>query len=224
MKKAEQHISVAKEQPMVITKPTYDIEGLWVSIFGDTIVVNYPNEDNVKKAWEVFGQILGSAKAMKIQYQTAGLVESSKKLDEEVKKKELELEKRTIEIIGYPKLKDYVISNLQAEARKINKFLNQYSIEKYPHLPPSQCVDAMQKAKPFFDHFEVWAIEDSAITQDLQSTAVKRERAFKDPVIVGCKETLNQYSQKTIDRYFVASWGDDIPLEQVLGNPQQLLS
>lgn len=207
---------------MVITKPTYDIEGMWVSYFGDQVVVNYPNEENVKKAWEIFGKILGSAKAMKVQYQTAGLKESSKRLDEEVKKKEVELENRTLEIIGYPKLKSYVITNLQAEARKINKFLNQYSIESYPHLPPSECVNAMQQAKPFFDSFEVWAIEDSAIDKTKESAALKRERAFKDPVIVGCKEVTGQYGGKEFDRYFIASWGDDIPLEQVLGNPQQL--
>lgn len=30
-------------QPIVITKPTYDVENLWISVFGDTIVVNYPD-------------------------------------------------------------------------------------------------------------------------------------------------------------------------------------
>jgi len=28
------------EQPIVITKPTHDVEGLWISYFGDTVVIN----------------------------------------------------------------------------------------------------------------------------------------------------------------------------------------
>lgn len=218
MKKTQKKV----EQPIVVAKPTHDIEGLWISYFGDEVVINYPDESRVRKAWEVFGGILGSAKAMKIQYETAGLKESSKKLDAEVKKKEAELESRTLEIIGYPKLKEYVVTNLQSEARKIKKFLNQYSIEAYPHLPPPQCVDAMQKAKPFFDSFEVWAIEDKQIEAGKESEAVKFERAFKDPVIIGCKNGKNEFGSDKVDRYFIASWGDDIPLNQVLGNPKQL--
>jgi hypothetical protein len=231
--KNKQETSKIVEQPMqpiVITKPTYDIEGYWISVFGDSMVVNYPDETKVKQAWEVFGQILGSAKAMKIQYETAGLKESSKKLDAEMKKQEVELEKKTLEIIGYPKLASYVITNLQSEATKIGKYLNQYSIGSYPHLPPSQCVDSMQKAKPFFDSFEVWAIEDKQLSTSQESEAVKFERAFKDPVIVGCKEVeVPSYigattMRKEINRYFIASWGDDIPLSQVLGNAPQIQS
>jgi len=212
------------EQPIVITKPTHDVEGLWISYFGDTVVINYPDESKVRKAWEIFGGILGAAKATKIQYQTAGLTESTKRLEQELKDKEKELENRTLEIIGYPKLKEYVLTNLQSEARKISKFLNQYSLEAYPHLPPQPCVEAMQKAKPFFDMFEIWAIEDKQITPENQSQAVKFERAFKDPVIIGCKKMKSdtQFPREWIDRYFIASWGDDIPLEQVLGNPKQL--
>lgn len=211
-------------QPMVVTKPTHDIEGLWISYFGDSVVINYPDESKVRKAWEVFGGILGAAKAVKIQYQTAGLKESTKRLEKELKDKEVELEERTLEIIGYPKLKEYVLTNLQSEAGKIGKFLNQYSIESYPHLPPQACVEAMQKAKPFFDTFEIWAVENKKIDPQKQSEAVKFERAFKDPVIIGCKKIHRDtgWPIDSIDRYFIASWGDDIPLEQVLGNPQQL--
>lgn len=212
------------EQPMVITKPAYDLENLWISIFGDTIVVNYPKEQNLKMVWEQFGHILGQAKATKIQYETAGLKESSKKLDVELKKQEKELENRTLEIIGYPKLNDYVITNLKAEAQKISMYLNQYAIDKYPHLPPPKCVDAMQKAKPFFNSFEVWAIEDKMLDSTQESQAIKTERAFKDPIIIGCIEAEessfvgSSTNIKKITRYFIASWGNDIPLNQVLGN------
>ncbi len=209
-------------QPTVITTPTYDIVGLWISVFGNELVVNYPDESRIKRAWGEFGQILGAAKAMKIQYETAGLKESSKKLDQEIDKRSKELEKRTLEIIGYPKIANYVVSNLQAEARKISKYLNQYAIDTYPHLPPSICVEAMQKAKPFFDSFEVWAIEDQQITTVQQSSAVKFERAFKDPVIIGCKKVKNNMGTEEIERYFIASWGDDIPLEQVLVSGNQI--
>lgn len=212
------------QQPMVITKPTHDIEGLWISYFGDSVVINYPDESKVRKAWEVFGGILGAAKATKIQYQTAGLKESTNRLEKELKDKEKELEERTLEIIGYPKLKEYVLTNLTAEAGKIGKFLNQYSIESYPHLPPPACVEAMQKAKPFFDMFEIWAIENVQIKPENISQAVKFERAFKDPVIIGCKKMKREdgWPKEWVDRYFIASWGDDIPLEQVLGNPKLL--
>lgn len=168
---------------------------------------------------------------MKVQYETAGLKESSRKLDEETNKRTKELEKRTLEIIGYPKLADYIVTNLQNEARKIGKFLNQYSIDKYPHMPPGICVDAMQKAKPFFDAFEVWAIEDVQINLENSSVAVKAERAFKDPVIIGLKKvgetqpssfSTDKTPIPTFERYFIASWGDDIPLEQVLSQqPKQ---
>jgi len=208
--------SLSPKQPIVITTPTYDVSGLWISKFGDKFIVNYPDESRIKKAWAEFGQILGHSKALKIQYETAGLKESSKKLDEEIKRRTEELEKRTIEIIGYPKIPEYFIFALKSEASKISKYLNQYAIDKYPHLPPSVCVDAMQKAKPFFDTFEVWAIEDKPITTSQESQSVKAERAFKDPVIVGCK-TMDQNSYgKNYDRYFIASWGDDIPLTHVL--------
>lgn len=213
-------------QPTVITTPTYDVLGLWISVFGDTAVVHLPDESRVRRAWREFGDILGNTKAMKIQYETAGLTQASKKLDAEINRRSTELENRTLEIIGYPKLASYIADNLKAEARKIKKFLNQYSIDAYPHLPPPVCVDAMQKAKPFFDHFEVWAIEDVEIKPEEESQAVKAERAFKDPVIVGCKETQSENSYgskvKTVERYFVASWGDDIALEQVLGSQKQL--
>lgn len=209
--------------PTVITKPTYDVVGLWISIFGDKMVINYPDEGRVRRAWSKFGQILGTTKAMKIQYETAGLKEATKKLDKEINKRTKELENRTLEIIGYPKLASYIVSNLQVEATKISKYLNQYSIEKYPHLPPSICVDAMQKAKPFFDSFEVWAIEDKKLEISEESKAVKAERAFKDPVIIGCKKVRNTADTfDEIERYFIASWGDDIPLEQVLGTPKKL--
>lgn len=219
-------MSDKKLQPTVVTSPTYDVLGLWISIFGDKALVHYPQEENVKQAWREFGEILGNTKAMKIKYETAGLTQSSKKLDQEINRRTAELENRTLEIIGYPKVASYVIDNLKAEARKISKYLNQYSLSSYPHLPPQVCVDALQKAKPFFDTFEVWAIEDKQVTQDKESEAVKTERAFKDPVIIGCKTTEipNSYGspRKEIERYFVASWGDDIPLEQVLGNPKQI--
>ncbi len=220
--KVEAKMVVNQPQPIVITKPTHDIVGLWISVFGNEVVVNYPDESRVKRAWGEFGQILGATKAMKIQYETAGLKESSKKLDDEIAKRTKELEKRTLEIIGYPRLANYIVSNLQAEARKIGKYLNQYSIEKYPHLPPSVCVDAMQKAKPFFDSFEVWAIEDKELKVEEQSEAVKFERAFKDPVIIGCKKIKGEFDRDEIERYFIASWGDDIPLEQVLSNQKEV--
>jgi hypothetical protein len=209
-------------QPIVITNPTYKVQDLWISIFGDVAVAHYPDESRVRKAWREFGEILGNTKAMKIQYETAGLKESSKKLDSEIDKRTKELESRTLEIIGYPKLPDFSVSSLKSEANKIGKFLNQYSLEAYPHLPPQICVEAMQKAKPFFDSFEVWAVEDIELKEDQESKAVKAERAFKDPVIIGCKETRNQYNSKIIERYFVASWGDDIPLEYILGGQKQI--
>lgn len=219
-------VTIKSVQPIVITTPTYDVQGLWISIFGNKVVVNYPDDTKVKQAWEDFGRILGAAKAKKIQYETAGLTESSKKLDEEISKRSKELEKRTLEIIGYPKLASYVVTNLRSEAQKIGKYLNQYSIEKYPHLPPSICVEAMQKAKPFFNSFEVWAIEDVELKPEEASTAFKAERAFNDPVIIGCKEvgkeTFGNPPRPVFERYFIASWGDDIPLEQVLGNAKEI--
>lgn len=223
-------------QPIVITKPTYDVENLWISVFGDTIVVNYPDETKLKTIWEEFGRVVGQAKAVKIQYETAGLKESSKKLDQELKKQEDELERRTLEIIGYPKLNDFVMQNLEAEAKKINMYLNRYAIDKYPHLPPPQCVDAMQKAKPFFNQFEVWAIEDKQVTFSQASDQAKKERAFKDPVIIGINNRLaapgvttaatssSSTTPPPVDRYFIASWGDDIPLDQVLSNANRQLN
>lgn len=209
-------------QPIVVTKPTYDVEGLWISVFGNEMVVNYPDESRIKRAWGEFGQILGATKAIQIQYKTAGLNEASKKLDKEINERSKELEKRTLEIIGYPKIAKYVADNLRSEARKISKYLNQYSIDAYPELPPMPCVDAMQKAKPFFDSFEVWAIEDKEVLPNQESVAVKMERAFKDPVIIGCKKIKDQYDRSDIARYFIASWGDDIPLEEILGVPKQV--
>lgn len=220
-----QEVAMPASQPIVVTSPTYNLESVWVGIFGDTMITNFPDETRIVKAWEQFGQILGQSEAMRVKYQTAGLKESSKRLKEEVEKQRKSLEERTVEIIGYPKIADHVIPALQGEARKVGKHLNQYKIESYPHLPPPQCVDAMQKAKPFFDSFEIWAVEDKPLDPAAQSDSVKRERAFKDPVIVGYN-TIDvtapgsSIPRKEIARYFVASWGDDIPLGQVLGAPQ----
>ena len=64
----------------------------------------------------------------------------------------------------------------------------------------------------FFDSFEVWAIEDKKLDLTEESESVKAERAFKDPVIIGCKKVKSPHSSiPTIERYFIASWGDDIP-------------
>ena len=189
-----------------------DFHQCWENWFGIKPVRNIRSVDKLRmRLGEHFTSIIDLL-VKQFELQSVGLTqvaqEMKKKIEEETKKVLVNFE----ELLGYKRLPDNLVMTLSSKANEQGKYLNRYPLQNYHSIPPELVIDAIEKAKPYFQNIEIWAIED--------------KQFLRDPVVIGIKNISiksqgdygtfnyipNQYKQVF---YWIASWGDDIKVEDL---------
>lgn len=71
-------------------------------------------------------------------------------------------------------------------------------VKEYPSAPPAEVLGAVKEA------------QDRAIFDTLEVAHVESVNEYKDPIVFGRITGCD-------DRFFIAQWGDDVSIEQLLG-------
>lgn len=171
----------------------------WQETFGTEPTRVIPNTEPLEKAWENMGIAFGKIQLEKQKYKKAGMTQAVVEIDTKWSEKQKELESRTMDLIGYPRVSSSAKEALKTLASEEKRFLNIYKLEEYKKIPPPNISEAIMEAKQFFDELEIWAIEDQPYV-----------RPIKDPVVIGYITV--GYSRIA---YLVASWGDDINVDDL---------
>lgn len=176
----------------------------WQDNFGVEPVKIIPETNKLQNAWAEMGVAFGRIQLEKQKYVRAGLTESANEIEKKLVEKKKDLEERTIDLMGYSRLKPNVKTLLSETARSENLHLNVYALEEYKKIPPSNVAMAIMEARQYFVRIEIWAIEEQAYV-----------RPMKDPAVIGYVKI--GYAEVP---YLIATWGDDI-LPEDLANIEQ---
>lgn len=172
---------------------------LWQEKIGTDPIQVSVDKKPLEKAWENMGVVYGRMQLEKQRYKRAGMTAAIAEIDTKLTKATKELEDKTLDLIGFPRLDPTIKASLDHLARGDNLFLNTYQLAEYQKLPPPNIAQAIMDAKQYFDEIEIWAIEEQ-----------KYIRPMKDPAVIGYIK--GQYPRVP---YLIATWGDDIRPEDL---------
>lgn len=120
------------------------------------------------------------------------------------REKDLYLKEVTIATHGYRKIPFEKVKEYESQL-PYNHIITTHAINRYPGSPPKEVLrklDTAQKRNVFND-FGILTVEE-------KKEEKKNKIVEADPILVGLINESNDF-------YFIAEWGNDISIEQILG-------
>ena len=171
-----------------------DFKQIWFGLFGQQPTIQTGHIELVRKALNAHFRKVVDLWMQQFELKVAGMGALAANISSKIQAETSKITNNFEEFLGYKKLPEKITEVLEAKATKAGKHLNRYPLYSYHSIPPQEVVQAIQIAKPYFPTMEIWAIEDKEF--------------LRDPLVVGIKDTQTGI-------FFVASWGDDIKVEDL---------
>jgi len=174
-----------------------DFKQIWFGLFGQEPQSLVGEKERLRKILQQHFDKVVDLHLQAFELNIAGMSQVANNIKVEIQNETNKTLNNFEEFLGYKKLPEKIRETLQSKATSEGKFLNVYGVGNYHSVPPSEVVEAIRLARPYFQYnMEIWAIED--------------KQYLKDPVVVGWK-----YNNNKQEFYFIASWGDDIKVSDL---------